>query len=149
MVPSSNWSAPARPSSEFSELIDLDPDWLCPDLRPHWKLLQVRSPTTGDEPAAATPAIKVLLRSRQFPQLQHEFTAVEGYALQRFAGDRTLQGIQQACQREFPHLSPHFVLHLVARLATLGVLSIQTGLGEIDQTHAADSASPPSPLALG
>jgi putative peptide zinc metalloprotease protein len=105
----------------------------------------VRSPTTGDEPAEATPAIKVLLRSRQFPQLQHEFTAVEGYALQRFAGDRTLSAIQQACQREFPHLLPDFVMHLVAKLATLDVLTIQTESSEVNRADAAGSGQPTPP----
>jgi len=84
--------------------------WLCPDLRAHWQLRRSRSKDQW------------LLCSRATPD-KIRFDAFEGYALSHFSGRLTVQAVQQQCEQRWGDLlPPDFVVRLLQKLVSLGVL---------------------------
>ena len=92
--------------------------WLCPDLRPHWRLAHSRR---GDS---------WVLQSRENP-LWLRFNHAEGYALARFSGSWAVQAVQDQCIAEFGGgLPSDFVIRLIYKLVDLGVLAPDDADGE-------------------
>jgi putative peptide zinc metalloprotease protein len=85
--------------------------WLCPDLRPHWRLARSRR---GDS---------WVLQSRE-NSIRLRFDHAEGYALTRFSGSWTVQAVQDQCMAEFGDSLPSdFIIRLIYKLVDLGVLA--------------------------
>lgn len=87
----------------------VDQTWLCPDLRNQWQLGRWQD--------------GVVLRSRQ-TQNQWIFSTTEGYVLQHFTGQFTVEQVQQLCQQKFPTVSPALVTELIVSLIEREVLII-------------------------
>ena len=84
--------------------------WVCPDLRAYWRLR--RSPSQEHW----------LLCGKAAPD-NIRFDAFEGYALSHFSGRFTVQAVQQQCEQRWgDRLPPDFVLQLLQKLVSLGVL---------------------------
>jgi putative peptide zinc metalloprotease protein len=85
-------------------------DWLCPNLRSHWRLRQAKAYGCWVLQATAT-AHRLRLQE------------CEVYALRHFTGDLTVGDVQQLCQEKFgDRIPPNFVLRLLAKLVKMGVL---------------------------
>jgi putative peptide zinc metalloprotease protein len=87
-------------------------DWICPDIRPFWRLAYL-----GDSD-------QVILKATQ-EHRQYQFSLAEGYALQHFIGQFTVTQIQKSCQQQFKHtLSANFVEKLLEKLLVVGILAL-------------------------
>jgi len=91
------------------------PDWICPDISPHWQLSQQAS------------SKQYTLRSRHdnryFP-----LSPAEVYALSHFTGNFTVTQLQQQCQKQYGSaISPNFILDLWQKLITIGILTSDRG----------------------
>jgi putative peptide zinc metalloprotease protein len=85
--------------------------WLCPDLRPHWRLARSRSIDCWFLVGVET-AKKL------------KFSILEGYALARFTGGWTVAEVQHQCCEEFGDDIPeNFVLDLLHHLVERGILA--------------------------
>jgi putative peptide zinc metalloprotease protein len=109
----------------------LDPttaaDWLCPDLRPQWRLRHNHRADCW------------VLQGRQATR-RIRFTLAEGFALARFSGTWTVSEIQVQCQAEFGEtLAPDFVVQLLQRLLSLGILA-----DDAPDAAPTDTISPPT-----
>lgn len=85
--------------------------WICPDLRIYWRLGRI--PNSGEVVLRAIASLE-----------QFTFSETEGYALQHFSGQYTLNQIQVAVQRKFPDTNSNFTLELLEKLIKLGVLTL-------------------------
>jgi putative peptide zinc metalloprotease protein len=102
-------------------------DWLCPDLRPQWRLRRNHRADCW------------VLQGRQVTR-RIRFTLAEGFALARFSGTWTVSEIQVQCQAEFGEtLAPDFVVQLLQRLLSLGILADDT-----PDAAPTDTISPPT-----
>ncbi|MDA0267961.1 MAG: hypothetical protein O3A14_13620, partial [Cyanobacteria bacterium] len=106
-----------RPSVDLSTRLGMEysgpnsANWLCPDLRLHWRLVRSRS---GEG---------CFLRGRE-SACSFRFDNSEGYALARFSGSWTVQEVQDQCRVEFGEAIPSdFVLTLISKLLDLGILA--------------------------
>lgn len=90
----------------ISDAMTHNSDWICPDLRTYWRLLQ-------DHDLVILQALHV---ERQF-----HFSPLEGLVLQYFTGKHTIAQVQANCPplRE----QPDFVPNLVTRLQALGIVA--------------------------
>ncbi|MEQ9236060.1 efflux RND transporter periplasmic adaptor subunit [Coleofasciculus sp. E2-BRE-01] len=87
------------------------PDWICPDISPHWQLSQQAS--------SKQYTLRSRHDNRQFP-----LSPAEVYALSHFTGNFTVTQLQQQCQKQYSSaISPNFVLDLLQKLITLGILT--------------------------
>ncbi|HEY9829674.1 MAG TPA: site-2 protease family protein [Stenomitos sp.] len=93
-------------------------DWICPDISTYWQLAKVR----GQD--------QVILKSTH-SERQFRFSIAEGYALQYFTGQLTVEQIQTCCQQQFQdaisnHLtiSSQLVVELLQKLIALGILAL-------------------------
>jgi len=91
---------------------------ICPNLTPYWQLGK-----TSDG------QIRLTAKSGQ---IQHQFSPVEGYALQHFIGRFTVEQIQQKCEEKFPETLPNFTIQLLEKLLNLGLLETPIPLPEQD-----------------
>jgi putative peptide zinc metalloprotease protein len=93
----------------FSQESHLQPSsWICPNLTPYWQLNK-------------TSEGQIRLTAKN-GQIQHQFSPVEGYALQHFIGRFTVEQIQQKCEAKFPETPPNFTIQLLEKLLNLGLL---------------------------
>ncbi len=88
-------------------------NWICPDIRPYWKLYQLKD------------SQQIILYSPP-SSTQLKFPLIEGYALQFFTGIFTINQIQTHCFDEFPNSDPDLVIKLVQKLITLGIIAPTT-----------------------
>jgi putative peptide zinc metalloprotease protein len=93
-------------------------DWICPDISTYWQLAKVR----GQD--------QVILKSIH-SERQFRFSIPEGYALQYFTGQLTVDQIQGCCQQQFQDaisnnlaISSHLVIELLQKLIALGILAL-------------------------
>jgi len=76
------------------------PDWICPDISPHWQLSQQAS--------SKQYTLRSRHDNRQFP-----LSPAEVYALSHFTGNFTVTQIQKQCQKKYSSaISPNFILDL-------------------------------------
>ncbi len=86
------------------------PDWICPDISPHWQLSQQAS--------SQQYTLRSRHDNRQFP-----LSPAEVYALSHFTGNFTVTQIQKQCQKKYSSaISPNFILDLLQKLITIGIL---------------------------
>ncbi len=85
--------------------------WWCPDLSAYWRL--------GNVPGTDQVVLQALDSERQFV-----FSALEGVALRYFSGQFTVSQAQTACQRSEILIAPDFVIVLLQKLITLGILAL-------------------------
>lgn len=83
---------------------------ICPDITTHWQLGQVHQKD------------KVILQEK-IGNRCYQFSLIEGYALQHFTGEFTVQQIQALSQQRFVNIDPNLVLQLLKKLAALGVIN--------------------------
>ncbi len=81
---------------------------VCPDITALWQL-------------SIHQKDKIVLQEK-IGNRRYQFSLVEGYALQRFTGNFTVQQIQDSCKRHFSEIDPNLVEHLLKKLLTLGVV---------------------------
>ncbi|MFP5274637.1 efflux RND transporter periplasmic adaptor subunit [Coleofasciculus sp.] len=87
------------------------PDWICPDISPHWQLSQQAS--------SKQYTLRSRHDNRHFP-----LSPAEVYALSHFTGNFTVTQLQQQCQKQYGSaISPNFVLDLLQKLITIGILT--------------------------
>ncbi|MBE9129199.1 MULTISPECIES: M50 family metallopeptidase [unclassified Coleofasciculus] len=89
-------------------------NWICPDIRPYWKLSQLRNSN------------QFVLRTPD-DNHQHLFSATEGYALRYFTGVYTVSQIQQDCHQKLGDaIASNLVAQLLQKLITLDILAPST-----------------------
>ena len=93
-------------------------DWICPNIRTYWQVAKLRDSN------------QIILQSRQHNR-QFRFSLAEGYALQYFTGELTVEEIQICCQQQFQDaisdnltLSNNLVIELLQKLLALGILAV-------------------------
>jgi putative peptide zinc metalloprotease protein len=89
-------------------------NWICPDIRPGWKLVKVRG--------AEAVLLKAIEGEREF-----RFTEAQGYALQHFTGVLTVVEVQSRLSAEFSRCDRNLVAKLVQKLIALGILARVNG----------------------
>ncbi len=95
-----------------SSTIDIEPDWVCPDLRSHWAIARVKN------------SDRYVLQSRTSSE-QLILNADEACALQHFTGQYTVAKIHQLCQqKQNKELPPDFLQQLLAKLTERGIIEI-------------------------
>lgn len=114
-------------------------DWICPDLREHWRIWPRRKPC----PSGKTHALRAIAEPQQFILL----SAREAQTLKYFMGDSTLRQIQRCCERELGDVPRDWVLRLVDRLIQEGVLQVDPGEPHDDQPPQIHSPIAPNPMA--
>jgi putative peptide zinc metalloprotease protein len=107
-------------------------DWICPDIRTYWQLAKLRNSN------------QIILQSTQHNR-QFRFSITEGYALQYFTGELTVEQVQTCCQQQFQDaisdnltLSNNVVIELLQKLILLGILA----LPDIETIRSASHNSP-------
>ncbi|OCQ95508.1 hypothetical protein BCD67_09755 [Oscillatoriales cyanobacterium USR001] len=85
-------------------------NWICPDIRPAWKLARV----WGSEEVL----LKAIEGDREF-----RFTEAQGYALRHFTGVLTVREVQSRLSAEFSRCDRDLVAKLVEKLIDLGILA--------------------------
>lgn len=89
----------------------IQPNWLCPDIRPHWQLAQHRA--SGQ-----------LVLSSLYTSAQHSLSHHEAYALRYFTGQFTVRQVQKACQRQLKlDAQSALVIDLINKLIDWNVIS--------------------------
>ncbi|MEH2357977.1 M50 family metallopeptidase [Nostoc sp.] len=82
----------------------------CPDLRIYWQIEKIRNYE------------QFILKSKD-NSLQFRFNATEGYALQHFNGQWTIEQVQKRCTQKFGEvIYADFLEELLHKLVTLGIL---------------------------
>ncbi|WP_017660026.1 M50 family metallopeptidase [Baaleninema simplex] len=99
--------------SRLPTAIAISDDWICPDIRPYWQLLQLKQDN------------RVLLRSR-VTAARFQLSGAEGYALRYFVGKYSVAEVQRRCQREFTVIDAQLVTGLIQKLVDLGVLALDS-----------------------
>jgi putative peptide zinc metalloprotease protein len=102
-------------------------DCVCPDIRAHWKLLQVGN--------SDRVVLKAIACERQF-----QFSSLEALVLRHFTGDFTVAQTQARCEKQF-QIPPTFVEDVIERLVTLGILEKPTLESQSTPTSARQSRS--------
>jgi multidrug efflux pump subunit AcrA (membrane-fusion protein) len=82
---------------------------ICPDITAQWQLAQVSQKD------------KIILQEK-IGNRCYQFSLVEGYALQHFTGEFTIQQIQNLCQQRFVNIDHDLVLQLFKKLLILNIL---------------------------
>lgn len=89
---------------------DLEFDnWICPDIRPAWKLGRLRS------------SEEIILQAIEGGR-ELRFSEAEGYALRYFTGVLTVREVQSRLSAEFSRCDRNLVTKLVEKLVTMGIL---------------------------
>lgn len=102
-------------------------DCVCPDIRPHWKLVQA---VDSDR-----VVLKAIACERQF-----QFSSLEAFVLRHFTGDLTVSQIQLRCEKTF-QVSATFVEDIIERLVALGILENFTAEGQAAPNPVSQSRS--------
>ncbi|CBN58130.1 hypothetical protein OSCI_3630016 [Kamptonema sp. PCC 6506] len=88
--------------------------WICPDIRPGWKLARLRS--------SEEIILQAIEGGREF-----RFNEVEGYALRYFTGVLTVSEVQSRLSAEFSRCDRDLVAKLVEKLLAMGILARSQG----------------------
>ena len=97
-------------------------NWICPDIRPYWKLLRENNSQQ-----------LVLVASQG--DIKHSVSAAEAYALRHFVGKLTVVQVQESCNKRLQTAaSPNLVTELIKKLLKLEVISLENNLEE-EQTQ--------------
>jgi len=87
------------------------PNYMCPDLRANWKLARVRGQNQI--------ILQEIAGERQF-----SFNLIQGFALQYFTGELTVEQLQKLCVQQFGDRVPDDLVEQLWRsLITLGIIS--------------------------
>ena len=103
-------------------------NWICPDISAYWKLGLVHH------------SDQVVLQAIEGTH-QFQFSASEGYALRYFTGQFTVAQVQQRCQQQFESITGDFVMELLQKLVSLGLLAIAETEGKAKTEAAVPSES--------
>lgn len=101
-------------------MAQLDSEWLCPNLQEHWQLRSIH------DPSQQPPAKVYVLRAKDQPSLTIPLSLWEAQTLKYFTGDRTLAEVQRHCAQELAAVPPDWVMQVVQKLMTHGVLQLNT-----------------------
>ncbi len=89
-------------------------NWICPDIRPYWKLVREKN------------SQQLVLAAIQ-GEAKHFLSATEAYALRYFVGKLTVVQVQKNCNKRLQTAaSPNLVTELIAKLIKLEVISLES-----------------------